>query len=323
MAGHVELIQLIIAYTLAGAFVFTVIATCLSLLGIVKFADQKQQQRLFTVLILELMAIGLGFFAGFLKFDPKQVSETIVREDPTRLALATVSALSEEFSRSDIPGSAPLRKEGVLISLKGLTNLDLGDLNSQVNQAVELAESEDFESNRTLISDYTKFVRRSLESRVHPDMLRVGEIRYFIEQLPDLDNENAEDLFESAVTAWRDVAPIRAQKVDDSEDANVLVVTGAEAAGFIAFAELGPPDDRTALRIVFSSEYDWTPQTFKAAASREFGHILGLENSRTAGQLMSIMATPETLPDKPQAEDIKRVRLFWNGTQPVAQPDRE
>ena len=48
MVDHQELIRLTIAYTLAGAFVFTVVITCLSLVGWIRFADKKQQQKLFT-----------------------------------------------------------------------------------------------------------------------------------------------------------------------------------------------------------------------------------------------------------------------------------
>src|SRR6266403_1628301 len=48
MVDHQELIRLTIAYTLAGAFVFTVVITCLSLVGWIRFADKKQQQKLLT-----------------------------------------------------------------------------------------------------------------------------------------------------------------------------------------------------------------------------------------------------------------------------------
>jgi hypothetical protein len=64
-----EVVKLIIAYTLTGAFVFTVVVTCLSLIGWVKFANQKQQRRLFVVLIIELVTVCLGFFSGLLTFN--------------------------------------------------------------------------------------------------------------------------------------------------------------------------------------------------------------------------------------------------------------
>ncbi len=77
MAPHIQLIQLVVAYTLAGAFVFTVFVTCLSLVGWIKFANSKQQQKLFATLIVEVVAVSIGFFGGLLKFDPKQVQQNI------------------------------------------------------------------------------------------------------------------------------------------------------------------------------------------------------------------------------------------------------
>ncbi len=70
MNSHQELIGLIIAYTIAGAFVFTVAVTCLSLVGWIRFANRKQQQRLFQLLVVEIVVICVGFFSGFLQYNP-------------------------------------------------------------------------------------------------------------------------------------------------------------------------------------------------------------------------------------------------------------
>jgi len=88
MGAHAQLIQLIVGYTLAGALVFTVIITCLSLVGWIKFADPAQQNKLFVVLIVELVVISVGFFGGLLKFDPQQV-ERKIREVEQYKALST------------------------------------------------------------------------------------------------------------------------------------------------------------------------------------------------------------------------------------------
>src|SRR4051794_22468299 len=77
MGVHAQLIQLIVGYTLAGAVVFTVIVTCLSLVGWIKFADASQQNKLFGVLIVELIVICVGFFGGLLRFDAKSVEQKI------------------------------------------------------------------------------------------------------------------------------------------------------------------------------------------------------------------------------------------------------
>ena len=73
-----EILKLVIAYTLVGALVFTVIITCLSLIGWVKFASKGQQRTLFSVLIVQLVSGSLGVFFGFLKLDPATVKHQIV-----------------------------------------------------------------------------------------------------------------------------------------------------------------------------------------------------------------------------------------------------
>ena len=68
--NHKRAIEAVIAWTLTLVFVFTAIITALSLPGLVKIVSEAQQQKLFYVLILELVAVCLGYFKGFLKFRP-------------------------------------------------------------------------------------------------------------------------------------------------------------------------------------------------------------------------------------------------------------
>ena len=70
---HQFFVQLIIAYTLAVAFAFTVLVTCLSLVGWIGFANPEQQKKLFYALIVELVVIGVSFFSGWIEFDPTGV----------------------------------------------------------------------------------------------------------------------------------------------------------------------------------------------------------------------------------------------------------
>ncbi|MCI0631228.1 MAG: hypothetical protein L0Y44_11315 [Phycisphaerales bacterium] len=49
----------VVGWTLVCAFVFTVIVTCLSLVGWAKFTDPKQQRKLFQVLVVEIV-VGVG-----------------------------------------------------------------------------------------------------------------------------------------------------------------------------------------------------------------------------------------------------------------------
>lgn len=79
IASHVAIIKLVIAYTLIGAFIFTVIATCLSLVGIVRFAKHSQQSKLFGVLVVELVIICVGVFANLLQVNPKETQRQVAR----------------------------------------------------------------------------------------------------------------------------------------------------------------------------------------------------------------------------------------------------
>ncbi|HVS17722.1 MAG TPA: hypothetical protein VMT18_03905 [Planctomycetota bacterium] len=71
------LMQLVVGWTLVGGFVFTVVVTCLSLVGWVRFADPAQQRRLFAVLVVELI-VGVGGNAlGAWRFDAGAVGTDI------------------------------------------------------------------------------------------------------------------------------------------------------------------------------------------------------------------------------------------------------
>jgi energy-coupling factor transporter transmembrane protein EcfT len=83
MISHVQIIQLIVAYTLVGAFVFTVVITCFSLVGWIKFANKKQQQKLFAALIIQLVIGCVGFFTQLLQFNPQSVANELVEQGKT------------------------------------------------------------------------------------------------------------------------------------------------------------------------------------------------------------------------------------------------
>jgi hypothetical protein len=65
---HREVIKLIIAYVMVAAIAATAIFTVLSLVGWVKFVNPKQQQKLFAVLIVELVTAAVSWFLSFLRF---------------------------------------------------------------------------------------------------------------------------------------------------------------------------------------------------------------------------------------------------------------
>lgn len=102
MQTHIEIVQLIVAYTLTGAFVFTVIATCLSLVGWIEFKFAEQQKKLFSVLIVELVVVCVGFFAGFLKFDASSVQEAVISD---YINAPGLSAVGSNFEKSNFSKS--------------------------------------------------------------------------------------------------------------------------------------------------------------------------------------------------------------------------
>ena len=75
--NHPELVKLLIAYTFVGALIFTVVITCLSLVGWIKFADPAQQKKLFSILIVELVGGCLAFFLNFLSLEYLPVAKSI------------------------------------------------------------------------------------------------------------------------------------------------------------------------------------------------------------------------------------------------------
>ena len=94
---HINIIEIAIGYTVLGAFIFTVVITCLSLVGMVTFSNQRQQRILFFALILELPLLGLGIFNRFLSFNIAAARNTI-QEAPINIVTSSgqfVSSASE------------------------------------------------------------------------------------------------------------------------------------------------------------------------------------------------------------------------------------
>lgn len=112
---HASIIKLVIAYTLLGAFIFTVIITCLSLIGKVTFADPKQQNKLFSTLVVELVVICLGAFSNFLNFAPRRVQAQI--QQPL-VAQVTQAQTHANQAQAQADQSAQMLQENVLKGLQ-------------------------------------------------------------------------------------------------------------------------------------------------------------------------------------------------------------
>lgn len=77
---HSAIIQLIIAYTFIGGLIFTMVITCLSLIGLVTFSNKSQQNKLFGLLIVEFSIVSIGSASNFLIFDPKTAQNAAIKD---------------------------------------------------------------------------------------------------------------------------------------------------------------------------------------------------------------------------------------------------
>ena len=123
--SHQGIIELIIAYTLAGAFVFTVVVTCLSLVGWIKFKDASQQRKLFVILIVELVTGSIGLFFNFMTLNPHPVITGI--EDRALATREHVLQLIQEID--SLPEDAVLKLE-----------VDASHFSEDTNRLVELRD---------------------------------------------------------------------------------------------------------------------------------------------------------------------------------------
>ena len=105
MTKHIEIIQLIVGYSFAAVLAFTALITAASLIGWIKFSDEKQQRKLFNVFIVEIVVLGLGFFSGLLTFDATKTADQILAkhelisvEAPANYAVYTNTTASMGFA---------------------------------------------------------------------------------------------------------------------------------------------------------------------------------------------------------------------------------
>lgn len=70
-----DMMKLVIGWTIVGGFLFTTVITLLSLIGWVRFADARQQRKLFTVLVVELVVGAGAQVLGGARLDAREVAE--------------------------------------------------------------------------------------------------------------------------------------------------------------------------------------------------------------------------------------------------------
>jgi len=92
------MIALVIAWTCVGVFIATALLTLLALAKVIELADKKYLDRLFAVLVVEIVAIAVGVFAGAVEL-PGTVEKRCVAEGEKGGRKAAVEDLRPEIGR--------------------------------------------------------------------------------------------------------------------------------------------------------------------------------------------------------------------------------
>ena len=150
--------KLVIQWTCVGVFVMTAVITLLAITNIIKLADKKYRDRLFGLLIVEVVAACVGFFvSGFqsteeVKQECEQVGEVRVRRklEPRIETLTTEKKLAET--------RAELLKQKTENQLKAL--LAVRDRIRTLPKATREKFAPDFEKHRLVIPGGRDAIRR-------------------------------------------------------------------------------------------------------------------------------------------------------------------
>jgi len=100
MENYGMIIKLVVFYSLTGAFVFTLIVTCLSMIGVIKTLDKTLKKTLYKVLIVEVCVAAVGAYANLLNINPLKVSEEIRQDERTEIVKTLVQNTLESSGDS-------------------------------------------------------------------------------------------------------------------------------------------------------------------------------------------------------------------------------
>lgn len=92
------MIQLVVAWTCVGVFIATAALTLLALARVIRLAEKKYLDRLFKVLVVEIVVIGVGVFAGAVE-RPATVEERCVAKGEAEGREDAIATLKPEILR--------------------------------------------------------------------------------------------------------------------------------------------------------------------------------------------------------------------------------
>ncbi len=108
MDGQAYLIQLVIGWTCAAVFVSTAIITMLTLVGLVQ-VDPVTRNRLFSILVFEVVIVGVGVFAGLMRLNPAPLVSQLQAGADAQSALEQIE--TSQTAELTPPAVAPAQTE--------------------------------------------------------------------------------------------------------------------------------------------------------------------------------------------------------------------
>ncbi len=165
-----EMMQLVIAWTCVGVFVATCVITLLALVGVIKLADKKYLDRLFTVLILEVVSVALAFFSGAIK--PRNVRPILVENGIRQDEVEKADNVREQIYREMLAGDVHLFRtmfSRFALNVQEDFHFDAASAHDLAEDADLIASDLSVDANRTSFS----FGKEAMDPALRSLMLRV------------------------------------------------------------------------------------------------------------------------------------------------------